>query len=418
MDSNSSTGTTKRFDGAGEDTARRYWKWRKWAKAYLTLLEAKGTPKEAHGCALFCLLDGPAELALEVIHIEDLYVANGAGRVFSCLDERVPNLETHDKIGESLDDVFRLRVDKGERTPTYTSRCRQLFEKAAREGLELPDVARGFLMLRGARLGPEREAFVLAAAGQSYTERNVAQALRSTFPINLGVTKEFVHVMDDCGEPVMPLEEPSVSEVDPGAIDALITNFETLSNTTEESCPIEEEEAVRTLVTWKESRQNLNTAKRDRNFSQSSGSQTPAPDIEQIRRRTRCFRCRRVGHFSKDCPEHLHKKPAPQAKVLITREDPPASRKTRTLDELLHEPGKPSLTQVVDDVYWGRDAGSTSIRDGRSGKGGSMMPRQWFSITVTRPKIAAWVSLTFLAWLVARTCRSGCVLFQGKFPVS
>ena len=52
-------------------------------------------------------------------------------------------------------------------------------------------------MLRGARLGPERKAIVLAAAGQSYTDGNVAQALRSTFPINLGVTKEFVHVMGD-----------------------------------------------------------------------------------------------------------------------------------------------------------------------------------------------------------------------------
>ena len=64
MTVNSSTGATKRFDGAGEDATRRYWKWRKWATAYLTLLEAKGTPKEAHGSALFCLLDGPAELAL------------------------------------------------------------------------------------------------------------------------------------------------------------------------------------------------------------------------------------------------------------------------------------------------------------------------------------------------------------------
>ena len=96
---------------------------------------------------------------------------------------------THDKIGESLDDVFRLSVDKGERTAAYTGRCRELFEKAAREGIELPDVARGYLMLRGARLGPERKAIVLAAAGQSYTERNVAQALRSTFLIKLGVTK-------------------------------------------------------------------------------------------------------------------------------------------------------------------------------------------------------------------------------------
>ena len=137
-------------------------------------------------------------------------------------------------------------------------------------------------MLRGVRLDPERKATVLAAARQSYTERNVAQALRSTFPINLGVTKEFVHVMDDCDEPLIPLEEQSVSEVDSGERDALIANLETLNNTTEESCPIDEEEAVRTLVTWKESRQNLNMVKRDRNFSQSSNSQTPAPGIEQI----------------------------------------------------------------------------------------------------------------------------------------
>ena len=241
------------------------------------------------------------------------------------------------RLENSLDNVFHLKVDKGERTAAYTARCRELFEKAAREGIELPDVARGYLMLRGERLGPERKAIVLAAAGQSYTERNVAQALRFTFPINLGVTKELVHVMDDCDEPLIPLEEQSVSEVDSGEIDALMTNFETLSNTTEESCPIDKEEAVRTLVTWKESRQNLNMVKRDRNFSQSSNSQTPAPDIEQIRRRTRRFRCRRIGHFSKDWPGRLQKKPVSQAEVLVTKEGISARRKTKTLGELLLE---------------------------------------------------------------------------------
>ena len=129
--------------------SRRYWKWRKWAKAYLTLLEAKGTPNEAHGSVLFCLLDGPAELALEALNIEELCVVNGADRLFSCLDERFPDLETHDKVGESLDDVFRLKVGKGERSAACTGRCRELFEEAAREGIELPDVARGYLMLRG-----------------------------------------------------------------------------------------------------------------------------------------------------------------------------------------------------------------------------------------------------------------------------
>ena len=362
-------------------------------KPILHSLRPRALQRSAHGSALFCLLDGPAELALEGLNIEELSVVNGADRLFSCLDKRFPDLETHEKIGESLDDVFRLKGGKGERTAAYTGRFRELFEKAAREGIELPDVARGYLMLRGARLGPERKAIVLAAL----QERNVAQALRSTFPINLGVTKEFVHVMDDCDEPLMPLEEQSTSEVDSGEIDALITNFETLSNTTEESCPIDEEEAVRTLVTWKESRQNLNVVKRDRNFSQNSNSQTPVPDIERIRRRTRCFRCRRIGHFSKDCPERLQKKPVSQAKVLVTRDDLSARRQTKTLDELLleieqlsqerashvsvepddeeetclllHEPGNAIIDTGCGRCVIGRtDAGSSSVCDGRSGK--------------------------------------------------
>ena len=57
-----------------------------------------------------------------------------------------------------------------------------------REGSKHPALPPLLVVAR--RLGPERKAIVLAAAGQSYTERNVAHALRSTFPINLGVTKE------------------------------------------------------------------------------------------------------------------------------------------------------------------------------------------------------------------------------------
>ena len=70
-------------------------------------------------------------MALEGLNIEELCVVNGADRLFWCLDERFPDLETHEQSGESLDDVFRLKVDKGERTAAYTDRCRELFEKAA-----------------------------------------------------------------------------------------------------------------------------------------------------------------------------------------------------------------------------------------------------------------------------------------------
>ena len=60
------------------------------------------------------------------------------------------------------------------------------FAKAAREGIELPDVARGYLTLRSA--GPERKAIVLAGARQSSVERNIAVALRSIFTHSLSST--------------------------------------------------------------------------------------------------------------------------------------------------------------------------------------------------------------------------------------
>ena len=60
-----------------------------------------------------------------------------------------------------------------------TCRGRELYAEAAREGIALPDVARGCLMLIRARLGRERQAVVLAAAGQSYN-------VRAAFPRNFG----------------------------------------------------------------------------------------------------------------------------------------------------------------------------------------------------------------------------------------
>ena len=55
-------------------------------------------------------------MALEGITIDDLSAPDGAESVFQCLDARFPDLEAHDKIGGSLDEVFRLRVEIGERT--------------------------------------------------------------------------------------------------------------------------------------------------------------------------------------------------------------------------------------------------------------------------------------------------------------
>lgn len=64
--------------------------------------------------------------------------------VFQVLDERFPAEATHDRLGKVLDQVFDLKVDKGESTAVYTGKARAAFAAAEAEGVVLPEVARGY----------------------------------------------------------------------------------------------------------------------------------------------------------------------------------------------------------------------------------------------------------------------------------
>ena len=76
-------------------------------------------------------------------------------------------------------------------------RCREIFQQAARNGIELPSVGRGFLMLRGARLGLTRKAIAPAAAGRSQAETTIAQTLGATFPRHVAATRSVAQVVVD-----------------------------------------------------------------------------------------------------------------------------------------------------------------------------------------------------------------------------
>ena len=183
---------TKRFDGASEDAAREVWKWRPW-----TLLNGRGTASEARHGARFCLLCGSTEAALEGTRIEDLInVSHGIDLILRCLDERFPDLQQIDKMGRSwmmcCDCVVQQRMDC-----SVHRRCREVFEQAARDGVELPSVGRGYLMLRGASLGLTRKAIVPAVAGRSHVGSTFAQTLGATFPRHVAATRSVAQVVVD-----------------------------------------------------------------------------------------------------------------------------------------------------------------------------------------------------------------------------
>ena len=175
----------KRFSGDGSGPQKEYKRWKRWSRAYLTVQKAKGTPDEALGSLLFTLLDGSALRAFDSTNMDDLEVEGGQDVVYQVLDDRYPEASTHDRLGEILDAIFDLKVERGESTAVYTGKARAAFSAAEAEGVKFPDTARGYLVLRFARLTLEKKAIVLAAARGSYNENDISAALRATFPDHL-----------------------------------------------------------------------------------------------------------------------------------------------------------------------------------------------------------------------------------------
>merc|ERR1712086_638563 len=74
------------------------------------------------------------------------------------------------------------RIDKDEASSSFVGRAKTVFMKAEKEGVDLPDVARGFLLLKGSKLGGDRRAVVLAASQRSWKFDDLAMALTTTYP--------------------------------------------------------------------------------------------------------------------------------------------------------------------------------------------------------------------------------------------
>eukprot|EP00435_Cladocopium_sp_Y103_P072195 s58_g39.t1 len=276
----------KRFSGDGLEPQRDYKLWKRWSKAYLAVQKAKGTDKSVFGALLFTLLDGTALRAFDSVSTDDLEQIGGQDLVYQVLDERFPEEAVHDRLGEVLDKVFELRVEKGEATSSYTGKARAAFSAAEAEGVKLPSVARGYLLLRFAKLTHEKKAVVMAAARQSYEEKDVAAALRTTYPEGLYSGRQGAHVnavdYEPDAENADEFNEVFLAEDEDGTLD-------------DESEPIEEQDAIDVLMTWKQTRQSINKEKLSRGLGTSQG-------FKKLEARVKCFKCQRVGHFSRNCP--------------------------------------------------------------------------------------------------------------------
>ncbi|CAK0886707.1 unnamed protein product [Prorocentrum cordatum] len=215
---------------------------------------------------LYALLDGAAVGALEHVELDELAV----------LGARYPERGAAGRVGDALESVFGLKIEKAELTSACAGRAQTIFVKAKKEGVEIPDVAQCFLLLRGARLGGDRRALVLAASERQWAFEKLALALKTVYP------------------KVLPEHGAHLEE------DAFLAEVEQ-----DREEPIEEDEAIQVLATWKETRVAVAEERKRRGLPPPA-----APDLKKFSARVRCWACKQVGHFSKDskeCPKRSGK---------------------------------------------------------------------------------------------------------------
>ena len=282
----------KRFSGETSEPQKDYKRWKRWSKAYLIVQRAKGVDETALGAMLFTLLDGAALRAFDSVELDSLEQAGGQDIIYQILDERFPEEAVHDRLGEVLDGIFDLKVEKNESTAAFTGKARAAFTAAEAEGVKLPSVAKGYLLLRFSRLASDKKAVVMAAARQSYEEVDIAAALRTTYPDNLWATSRSGHAVNVVDHGMeMPEEEEPVDEIQ----EVLAAFNEEDTQPEDASEPIEEQDAIDVLLSWKQTRTQINREKLSRGLG---GSQ----DLKKLEARVKCFKCQRVGHFSRNCP--------------------------------------------------------------------------------------------------------------------
>ena len=273
----------KRFAGDGANPPRDYKQWKRWARAYLKVQASRGMKEDAYGSVLYTLLDGSALRAFDAVDMNDIEQDGGQDVVFQVLDERYPEEASHDRLGEVLDAIFDLRIEKNETTATFTGKVKSAFSAAEAEGIRFPSVARGYMVLRFARLNVEKKAVVLAASRRSYEEVDIMAALRTTYPDGLYQGRSSVN-FTETGETEDYVES-----------DEMVMLAGELAGE-EDQEPLEEQDAVEVLLSWKQTRANITKEKLSRGFPSRH-------DMRKLESRVRCFRCKQVGHFSKNCPK-------------------------------------------------------------------------------------------------------------------
>lgn len=173
--------------------------------------------------------------------------------------------------------------------------------------IEFPPEARGWIVLHNSGLTADQRAIVVAKNSGELKFDSVVTSMRSCFPdyvVPARSKRQAAALLVDA--PEMEEEAPLPSAGDDVVfeeVEAFLADFGTQPASEEAEAEFEESETAEILAaTWREKRNEISRLKKGRNFRQAAKVQVQfKEDVHQLKQRTRCNKCHRMGHWAREC---------------------------------------------------------------------------------------------------------------------
>ena len=327
-------GAVRYFSGDGEDP-QEYKRWKTWASNKLLTLDK--LPKTAKGAWIYTLLTGKALECIEHLAPEDYQKEGGERVIWDLLDQRFPLRDQTDELGELLTEVFLLKASEGETLKAWIGRASELFDRLNRKtGVNFPDEARGWILLHKSELTSEQKAVVLARALGSLKRERISTALRSCYP-DMVIPKRraaHAHLVEDGLPSNLDMEDDTV-DVDIPELEMFLAEHSSSTGTGENDVFTEADVAEVLAVSWKEKRAELNKLQKSRRFDKAREvKRSFKVEIEELKRRTKCNRCGKIGHWARECRQ---------------KRDPASDRKSASASSSTATPSGAAVVQVSEE---------------------------------------------------------------------
>ena len=301
-------GHSLRYFSGDDADHREYKRWKQWAQNKMLVMDK--LPKEARGSFVWTLLQGRALEVVEHLREADYQKEGGDKVLFDLLNQRWPEKDRADELGEHVSEVFLLRAKEGESIRQWCARAREVFDRCYRKtGVQFPDEARGWIVLNSGGMSEEQRAVVLARCHGSLKFEEVAQAMRScypefTVPKRRGVGVHYTEHEDeswwaDNGDyDVQNQQEDSNFE----DVELFLAEYDAGQGFENDEAFPETEVAEVLAASWKDKRQELSRLQRARRFTQAKDVRRSfRVEVEELKRRTKCHRCGKTGHWAREC---------------------------------------------------------------------------------------------------------------------